>query len=62
MLERPLRRLERQMRGELPLGRDVTLADAGALLDPLVGGLDGPGKFFVGDHALRQVRATALDD
>jgi hypothetical protein len=37
---------------ELALCRDVALTDAGALADPLVGGLDGLRQFFVGDDAL----------
>ena len=35
-----LRRLDRQMRGELALGGDVALPDAGALHDPLVRRVD----------------------
>ena len=37
--ERALGGLERQVRGELAVSRDVALPDAGALLDPLVGGI-----------------------
>ena len=39
-VERALRGLDREVRGEFAVGRDVALADAGALLDPLVRGVD----------------------
>ena len=39
MGQRALRGLDGQMRRELAVGRDVALANAGALLDPLVGGI-----------------------
>jgi len=62
VVERPLRGLDRQMGRELTVGREVTLANAGALPDPLVGGVHGLRKFFVGDDTLGQIRPTALDD
>ena len=39
-VERGARGIDRQMRGELALGGDVALPDAGALHDPLVGRID----------------------
>jgi hypothetical protein len=33
------RRIDRQMRGELALGGDVTLPDPGSLYDPLILGI-----------------------
>ena len=48
--------------GHLAVGRDVALADAGALHDPLVGGVDHPRQFGVGEDALRQIAAAAEDD
>ena len=60
--ERRLRRLDRQVRGEFALGRDVPLANTGALHDPLVGGVDPRRQLRVGHHLLRQIRATAEHD
>ena len=37
---RLLRGLDREVGGDLALGGEVALADAGALDDPLVGGVD----------------------
>ena len=47
-----------------PLRGNVALADAGALDDPGVGGLDaeGFGQPVIGDDPFRQVAATAGDD
>ena len=47
MVERALRGLDGEMRGELAVGRDVALLDAGTLLDPLVGRFDFLGQFVV---------------
>ena len=44
------------------VGRDVALADAGALHDPFVGCIDHPRQFGVGEGALRQIAAAAEDD
>ena len=43
----------------LAVGGDVALPDAGALADPLVGGVDGFGQIVVGHDALRQIAAAA---
>src|SRR4029078_8471455 len=53
--------VRRQMRGELAVGRDIALADAGALANPLVRCLDPLGKLLVGYHARRQIGAASLD-
>ena len=62
MVERALRGLGREVRGELAVGCDVALADAGALLDPLVGGIHLLGQIGVGDDPLRQIGAASLND
>ena len=62
MVERALRGLDGEMRGELAVGRDVALLDAGTLLDPLVGRFDFLGQFVVGDDPFRQVGAAPLND
>ena len=51
----------RQVGGQLAVGRDVPLADAGAGDDPLVGGVQLMREFGVGQHPLRQVGAAADD-
>ena len=48
--------------GRFAVGRDVALADAGALHDPFVGCVDHPRQFVVGEGALRQIAAAAEDD
>ena len=50
------------MRGELALGRDVALADAGALLNPLVRCVHRFCQIGVGEDPVRQIGAAALDD
>ncbi|MEY9148221.1 hypothetical protein ABIF00_006205 [Bradyrhizobium elkanii] len=55
MGERGLRRLDRQMRGEFVVGRDVALADAGALHDPVIRRVDPAGQFGIGQNPLRQI-------
>ena len=62
VLERGARRLHAEVGGELAGGRDVALADAGALHDPLVRRVDRPGEVGVGDGALGQIAAAAEDD
>ena len=62
VVERPLRGLDREVGSEFAFSREVALANAGALPDPLVGGVHGLRKFFVGDDTLGQIRPTALDD
>ena len=44
-----------------PSARDMALADAGALADPFVGGVDALGEIVVGDDVVRQIRAAADD-
>ena len=53
---------ERKVRGELAVGRDVALANAGALPDPLVRGIHLRSQFVVGDDTLGKVGTAALDD
>ena len=60
--QRRARRIDRQMRGELALGGDVALPDAGALHDPLVGGVDPRRQFGIGQDLLRQIGAAAEHD
>ena len=60
--KRGLRRLEPHVGGDLAGRRDVALADAGALDDPLVAGVDLAGELLVGEDALRQVAAAAEHD
>ena len=60
--QRRLGGLAGERRGGLALGGDVALANAGALGDPLVGGVDHRRHFGVADHALRQARADAAHD
>jgi hypothetical protein len=59
--ERGARGALRQIAGGLALGRDVTLADARARCDPLVGGIDEFFQIGVGDDPLRQETAGAGD-
>ena len=47
--------------GQLALGRDVALADAGALDDPGIAGVDRAGELVVGDDPGRQIGAAAND-
>ena len=55
MMQRRARSLDRQVRGELALGGDVALADAGALHDPLVRRIDSGRQFGIGQNPLRQI-------
>ena len=50
---------DRQIRGALAGGRDMALADAGALDDPRVAGIGLLGQLRVGDDALREVGPAA---
>jgi len=45
--------MDRQMRGELALGGNVALPDAGALHNPLVRGVYPRRKFGIGQNPLR---------
>ena len=47
--------------GQLAVGSDVALRDAGPLLDPLIAGVDHAGQVVVGHDALGQVGADAAD-
>ena len=62
MMQRRARGLDCQMRGELALGGDVALADASALHDPLVRGVDPGRQFGIGQDVPRQVGAAAEHD
>ena len=52
LVQRLARRRRREVGGDLALRRDVALADAGALDDPLVGGVDHRGEVGVGQDLL----------
>ena len=56
------RRARREVRGELALGGEVALRDAGPVPDPLVGGVDQAGQLVVAHDACRQIGADATDD
>ena len=60
--ERRLGRLDAEHRRGLVVVGDMTLLDAGALHDPLVGGVDELREILVRQHALRQIGADAADD
>jgi hypothetical protein len=62
ILERGARGAERKMRGQLALGRDMARTDAGALHDPVVGGLDHPREVVIRQDTARQIAAAAEDD
>ena len=51
--ERRARRLGGEVGGELAIGGDVALADAGALRDPLVGRIDDPVEIVIGQNLRR---------
>ena len=60
IVERALRgRRDREVGGELALRGDVALLDADALLDPLVGRIDGFCQFGIGEDAFGQIAADA---
>ena len=52
-------RLGREMGGELAVGRDMALADAGALRDPLVRGVERPASSALVTIRSRQIGAAA---
>ena len=54
--------VDAEMRGELVVGGDMALLDAGALDDPVVGRLNSRRQFGIGQHFLRQIRAAAEHD
>ena len=60
--ERRARGIDAEMRGELVVGRDVALPDAGALHDPVVGSVNSCRQFGIGQHLLRQIGAAAEHD
>ena len=59
--ERALGGVRRQVGGQFAVGRDVTLADAGAGDDPVVGRIELAGEFGVGEDPFRQIGAAADD-
>src|SRR4030081_1422130 len=60
--ERGFRRLDGEVRGVLAGGRDAALANAGALGDPFVGGVDLAGELGIGEDMLGQVAPDAQND
>ena len=52
----------RQVGGEFPLGGDAAFENAGALDDPIVGGVHHPREVFVAEHLLGQIPAVTGDD
>ena len=60
--ERSLGGVDGEIGRHLAVRGDVTLADAGALHDPFVGGVDGRGEVRVAEGALRQIAAAAEHD
>ncbi len=61
LLDRLLRRFGRQIAGRDAGVDDVTLLDAGALQDPLVGGLDHLLEIRIGQQLRRNIGGQALD-
>ena len=59
MVERAARRIGGEAAGRLAIAGDIAVADAGALDDPLVGGVDALREFFVGDRRAGQRAADA---
>ena len=57
-----LRRLDGEIGRHLAVRRDMALADAGALHDPFVGGVDAGRELLVGEDALRQIAAASEND
>jgi hypothetical protein len=53
--ERRARGIDRQMRGELAFGGNVTLPDTGALDDPLVGRIHLRRQFGIGQNPFGQI-------
>ena len=56
--QRRLAGLASEVGGQLVIGGDMALPDAGAGLDPLVAGVDACAEFVVAEHALREVGAA----
>ena len=54
-----MRGFQREIGRRLAGSRDVALADAGALDDPFVAGVDALGQFGIGEDGLGQIRAAA---
>ena len=61
ILQRLARGGDREVGGQFPFRRDVALADAGALADPFVGGVDGLGQLVIGHDTGRQIGSGAED-
>ena len=57
--ERGVGGLDREMRGELVVGRDMAFADTGPLHDPLIGSVDAARQLGIGQYPLRQVGTAA---
>jgi hypothetical protein len=57
--QRRPRGARRHIRGQFPGSRDAPLMDAGALNDPLVGGIYFFRQVRVGENLVRQIAATA---
>jgi hypothetical protein len=62
MVERLVRRRQRQVGSQFAIRRDMTLTDARALADPFVGRVQPLRQFVIGDDATRQVGAGAQCD
>src|SRR5262245_41084485 len=62
MRQRRLGGVQAHRGGGLAVGGDAALVDAGALDDPLVGGVDGLRELLIGEHAAGQVAAAAEHD
>ena len=59
--QRVARRVDRQGRGRLIVGRDPALADAGARRNPFVGGVDDGRQLVIGHDPRRRVHPPAAD-
>jgi len=57
-LEGAARRLESEVRGQLPLGGDAALADPGALPDPRIRRVEPRRQLVIGDDALGEIAAA----
>ena len=61
-VERLARGRDGEIGGQLALGREMALADAGALADPFVRGVDRPRQLVIAHHPRRQIGADAAHD
>ena len=60
--ERRPRGMQREIGRELASGRDMAFANAGALHNPFVGGLNRTRKFIIADDARGQIASAAEHD